>query len=444
MRAVQAAVTAFGEWYSSVHRGAGYKSQLSTRAYEQARQMILRFVGGRPEQHICVFAKNTTEAINKLAHRFPFTGERDVVLVSLMEHHSNDLPHRAAARVVHVGLKPDGELDEADFDAKLAAYAGRVALVAVTGASNVTGLITPARRLAEKAHAHGAHILVDCAQLAPHRAVDVGSLDDPGHFDYVTFSGHKLYAPYGTGVLVGRRDTFEQGEPDQRGGGTVMFVSAESAELSPPPDREEAGSPNVIGVVALAVAVRQLQRIGLAAVAAHEAELTAHALAGLRRLPGIEVLGDPDPDRAAQRLGVIPFTVSGLSHIQVAAILGYEHGIGVRNGLFCAHPFIMHLLGLTPEEIALVRANVLARDRRQMPGLVRVSFGLYNTLDEVDTWLEALDQIRRGEFKGRYRQDQASGDYVPEGWQPEFDRNFDFLAETELTPAMPLVGEERA
>jgi cysteine desulfurase/selenocysteine lyase len=207
-RAVQAVVNDFAGWYSSVHRGTGFKSQLATRAYEQARQIILRFVGGRPGEHVCIFGKNTTEAINKLAHRFPFTPERDVVLVSLMEHHSNDLPYRAAAKVVHIGLTPAGELDEADYDAQLAAYAGRVALVAVTGASNVTGTITPARRLAEKAHAAGAHILVVCAQLAPHRAVDVGALDDPGHFDYVTFSGHKKYAPYGTGVLVGRRDTF--------------------------------------------------------------------------------------------------------------------------------------------------------------------------------------------------------------------------------------------
>ncbi|MCC6192451.1 MAG: aminotransferase class V-fold PLP-dependent enzyme, partial [Anaerolineales bacterium] len=310
--------------------------------------------------------------------------------------------------------------------------------------SNVTGHITAARRLAEKAHAAGAHILVDCAQLVPHRAVDVGDLDDPGHFDYIAFSGHKMYAPYGAGALVGRLDTLARGEPDQRGGGTVMFVSAEAAELSPPPDREEAGSPNVIGVVALAAAARQLQAIGMAAVAAHEAELTAHALEGLRRLEGVEVLGDADPARAAQRLGVIPFTVRDRSHIQVAAILSYEHGIGLRNGLFCAQPFIMHMLGLTPQAIEGVRRRILARDRRELPGLARASFGLYNTLDEVDTWLAALDQIQRGTFKGKYQQDTASGDFVPEGWQPDFDRFFDGLADTEAGVNAHTPGEERA
>jgi selenocysteine lyase/cysteine desulfurase len=445
MRAARDAVADFGDWYSSVHRGTGFKSQLATRAYERARQVILRFVGGRPGEHVCIFGKNTTEALNKVAHRFPFAPERDVVLVSLMEHHSNDLPYRRAARVVHVGIRPDGSLDEADFDAKLAAHAGRVALVAVTGASNVTGHIPPARRLAEKAHAAGAQILVDCAQLAPHRAIEVGALDDPGHFDYITFAGHKLYAPYGTGVLVGRRDTFAQGEPEQRGGGTVMFVSDEAAELSPPPDRDEAGSPNVMGVVALAAAIRQLEAIGMGRVAAHEAALTAHALKGLHRLEGVEVFGDPDPARAAERLGVIPFAVRGMSHIQVAAILGYEHGIGVRNGLFCAHPYIMRLLGLSSDTVEHVRSCVLAGDRREMPGLVRASFGLYNTLEEVDTWLAALDQIQRGAFKGTYRQEKSSGDFVPEGWKPEFDQYFDtaFEAVEGLGETMEW-GEERA
>jgi cysteine desulfurase/selenocysteine lyase len=439
--AVQAAVREFMGWYSSVHRGSGFKSQLATRAYEQARQIILRFVGGRPEEHVCILGKNTTDALNKVAHRLPLRPGRDVVLVSLMEHHSNDLPYRARGKVVHVGVGPRGELDEADFDRQLKAYGDRVGLVAVTGASNVTGTITPARQLAEKAHAAGAHILVDCAQLAPHRAIDMGALDDPEHFDYVVFAGHKLYAPYGTGVLVGRRDTFEHGEPDQHGGGTVSFVSAEDSELAAPPDREEAGSPNVAGAVALAAAVRQLQAVGMQAVAAHEAELTRAALEAMNGIPGVEVLGDPDPARAGERLGVIPFQVKGAPHILTAAVLSYEHGIGVRNGLFCAHPFIMHLLGMSAAEVEGVRAQVRARDRRHMPGLVRASFGLYNTLDEVAAFAAALGEVARGRWAGRYRQDRASGDWVPEGWEPRFERFFSLLDEP--LRAGPEPAEER-
>ena len=424
LNAVQTAVNEFMRWYSSVHRGAGFKSQLSTHVFEQARAEVLRFVGADPATHVAIFGKNTTEATNKLARRFPFSAGRDVVLVSMMEHHSNDLPYRAAAHTVHVAVTPEGALDEDDFDRKLREYAARVALVAISGASNVTGCIVPAHRLAEKAHAAGAHILVDCAQLAPHRRVDMGPLDDPAHFDYVALSGHKLYAPYGTGALIGRRDTFEQGEPDQRGGGTVEIVTEHSVEWSAPPDREEAGSPNVVGAVALAAAIRQLQAVGMEAVAEHEAELTAYALTRMRALPEIQIIGDADPARARQRLGVIPFNLRGVPHFLTASVLAHEFGVGVRNGCFCAHPYILHLLHLTGEEAEKVRLDMLAHDRSHMPGLVRASFGLYNTADEIDVFVSGLEAIARGDYQGRYVQDKHSGDYVPEGWEPDFEAFF--------------------
>lgn len=424
LRAVTQALDRFMPWYASVHRGTGFKSQLATHAYETARASTLAFVGADPATHVCVFGKNTTEAVNKLARRFPFTAERNVVLVTMMEHHSNDLPYRAVTPVSHVAVHPDGTLDEDDFDRQLARYAGRVALVAVTGASNVTGHINPVQRLAEKAHAAGAHILVDAAQLAPHRAVAMGTLNDPAHFDYVALSAHKMYAPYGTGALVGRRDLFARGEPDLRGGGTVEIVTEDAVWWAEPPDRDEAGSPNVPGAVALAAAIKQLEAVGMAQVAAHEAELTAYALTELSKVPGLTIIGDRDPARAGARLGVIPFNLDSLPHFLVAAILGYEFGIGVRNGCFCAHPYILHLLGLRGSQVDRVRNEMLAHDRSHMPGLVRVSFGLYNTLAEVDALVDALQRIARGEYRGRYVQDRASGDFVPEGWAPDFARCF--------------------
>jgi selenocysteine lyase/cysteine desulfurase len=421
---VQDKVNDFMQWYSSVHRGTGFKSQLATHSYEHAREVVMRFVGADPARHVCIFGKNTTEAINKLARRFPFTKERDTVIVSMMEHHSNDLPYRAVANVVHVAVHSNGALDEADFDRQLQAYAGRVALVSISGGSNVTGLITPTRRLAEKAHAVGAQILVDCAQLAPHRAVRLGDPGDPAHFDYIAISAHKLYAPYGMGALIGRRDTFERGDPDLRGGGTVEIVTVDSVEWSAPPDRDEAGSPNVVGAIAMAAAMLQLEAVGMDVVAAHEAELTAHALTRLNQLDFVEILGDRDPARAAERLGVIPFNMRGLPHFLVAAILGHEFGVGVRNGCFCAHPYILYLLGLSPEEADQVRRDMLAHDRRQMPGLVRASFGLYNTVTEVDYFVDSLIQIAKGNYHGVYHQDTASGDYLPEGWKPTFEAYF--------------------
>jgi cysteine desulfurase / selenocysteine lyase len=424
MKAALTAVNEFMDYYSSVHRGTGFKSQLSTHVYESARRAVMRFVGADPVTHTCLFGKNTTEAINKLARRLPFTPERHVVLTSGMEHHSNDLPWRAVAETVHVHLTPEGRLDEDDFDAQLARYSDRVALVAITGASNVTGYLNPIHRLAKKTHAAGAQIAVDCAQLAPHREIDMLPVDDPAHLDYVSISAHKMYAPFGTGALIGRRETFEQGDPDLSGGGTVEIVTLDGVVWAGPPDREEAGSPNTVGAVALAAALRQLERIGMDTVAEHEAELTAYALERLSRVPSLKVFGDPDPSRAGERLGVIPFQLEGVSHFLAAAILGYEFGIGVRSGCFCAHPYILHLLGLSPAEAEAVRDRMLDGDKSDMPGLLRASFGLYNTRTDVDALVEALECIARGEYQGEYVQDRASGEYSLLGWEPEFESYF--------------------
>jgi selenocysteine lyase/cysteine desulfurase len=422
--AVQHAVDSFLTYYSSVHRGTGFKSQLCTHAFDQAREIVMDFLGANPTTHTCIFGKNTTEAINKLARRFPFNSERNVVLTSGMEHHSNDLPWRAAAHTVHVGLTPDGRLDEADFDAQLQAYAGHVALVAITGASNVTGYLNPIHRLAEKAHRSGAMFLADCAQLAPHRKVDMLPLDDPAHLDFVAISGHKMYAPYGTGALVGRRDMFEQGDPDDRGGGTVEIVMLDDVIWSGPPEKDEAGSPNTVGAIALAAAIRQLEAIGMDQVAQHEAELTAHALQRLPQVPGIRIFGNTDAAMAAERLGVVPLMLENASHFLAAAVLGHEFGIGVRSGCFCAHPYILKLLGLNESEARQVRQQMMDGDRSNMPGLLRASFGLYNTTDDVDALVDALTHIARGEYAGQYVQDKTSGEYKPVGWKPDFSPYF--------------------
>ncbi len=425
MVAVQKTVDGFLRYYSSVHRGTGFKSQISTHFYEEARKITLRFVGANAAEHTCIFSKNSTESINKLARRFPFTPEKNVVLLSTMEHHSNDLPWRAVAKVVHLRLLPDGQLDERDFDLQLEKYSGKVALVAISGASNVTGYINPIHSLAEKAHAAGAQIAVDCAQLAPHRKVTMGALDDPAHLDYVVLSAHKMYAPYGTGALIGRRDTFEHGEPDLRGGGEVDIVTVNSVQWSEPPERDEAGSPNVLGAIALAAALEQLEKIGMEAVARHEAELTEYALKKLATMPGVHVFGDRNPANAANRLGVIPLNLEGYSHFLLAAILGYEFGIGVRNGCFCAHPYVLHLLNVDDRHSEQVRQKILLHDRREVPGMIRISFGLYNDLSDIDALIDALEKIRRGEFQGTYVQDMPSGEFHPLGWQVRFDDYFD-------------------
>jgi cysteine desulfurase/selenocysteine lyase len=341
-----------------------------------------------------------------------------------MEHHSNDLPWRAVTQVIHVGLTPDGQLDETELDGLLSRYANRIALVALTGASNVTGFINPIHRLAEKAHAIGALFLVDCAQLAPHRKIDMLSLDQPDHLDFITLSAHKMYAPFGTGALIGRKDIFEYGDPDMPGGGTVEIVTLDNVVWSEPPEKEEAGSPNTVGAVALAAAIRQLESVGMSTVAEHEAALTRYALEGLARIPGLKIFGDRDPSNAERRLGVIPIQLEQVTHFLGAAILGYEFGIGVRSGCFCAHPYILHLLGLSKEESAEVRRRMVGGDKSEMPGLIRASFGLYNTIEDVDTLLDALSRISKGDYKGKYIQNKATGEYSPVGWQPDFAEYF--------------------
>jgi len=423
LRSVRQGVERFLDYYASVHRGTGFKSQLSTWAYEQSRRRTLAFVGADPSRDICVFGKNTTEAINKLARRLPWQ-KGDVVLTTEMEHHSDDLPFRAVAEVVHIPVLTDGRLDLPAFEAGIREYRGRLRLVAVTGASNVSGYLNPVQELAKQAHAAGARILVDCAQLAPHRRVEMRPWGDPGHLDFVALSAHKLYAPYGTGALIGPRQAFEQGEPDLRGGGTVELVTLEEVTWAGPPDREEAGSPNVVGAVALALAIAELESIGMQAVARHEAQLTSYALERLVTLPSVRIFGDPDPRRSAERLGVIPIQLEGLSHFLVASILGHEFGIGVRSGCFCAHPYVLRLLGLSESQAADVRSKMLAGDRREMPGMVRISFGLYNTQAEIDRLLLALQAITAGTYAGVYEQDPTSGEYQPRGWHPDFSAYF--------------------
>ena len=238
----------------------------------------------------------------------------------------------------------------------------------VSGASNVTGFVQPIHRLARKAHAVGARILVDAAQLAPHRRIDVRPDGDPEHLDYVAISAHKMYAPFGVGALVGRRDTFLQGSPEYQGGGTVEIVTPAHVQWAGLPDREEAGTPNVVGAVAMAVAAQALMDAGMETVTRHEAALTAYALERLASVPGVTIYGLDDSGQTGDRVGVIAFNVGSMHHALVAAILGYEAGIGVRSGCFCAQSYVARLLRLTPEEQARWQREHLAGDRSRQAG----------------------------------------------------------------------------
>jgi cysteine desulfurase/selenocysteine lyase len=423
LRPVAEKVNEFLGWYSSVHRGSGFKSQVSTHAYEEAHRIVCEFLGANPATNVAIFGKNSTEALNKLARRLQLQRD-DVVLTTLMEHHSNDLPWRTVAHVEHVEVTADGALDLAHLESLLRRHAGRVKLVAVTGASNVTGYINPVYRIAEWAHIAGAQILVDIAQLAPHRAIDMLPDDDPSHLDYVVLSAHKMYAPFGTGALVGRAATFLQGDPDMVGGGTVDIVTVDDVKWAGLPDREEAGSPNVVGAVAMAKTMLCLQQIGMRALAEHEASLTARMLDRLASIEGVRVYGITDPARATEKVGVIPLNLDGMNHYLVAAILSEEGGIGVRNGCFCAHPYMLSLLGVSRGQAAAYQQEIRDGTRVHLPGLVRISFGCYNSEAEVDWFADMMARIARGEYRGKYVQDPGNGSCHAEGFPSRAEHYF--------------------
>jgi selenocysteine lyase/cysteine desulfurase len=419
------AVTEFLQWYSNVHRGTGFKSQLSSWAFEHSRDIIADFVGADLKKHVVIFTKNSTEAINKLANRFS-TPNNSVILTTLMEHHSNELPWRRAGLVQHVALNPDGTVSKEDFLAKLEQFGSRVSMVAITGASNVTGYINDLDFFARETHRHGAKILVDGAQLVPHRAVDMKANDPECYLDFMVFSAHKMYAPFGVGVLVGDRETFEQGDPETVGGGVVDIVTLEEAYWTELPEKEEAGTPDIIGVVALAKAVAMFQSLGWKAIIDHESELTAYALEELNKIPEMTIYGDRDPKNAANRLGVISMNIGDVPHALAAAILSYEGAIGVRSGCFCAHLYVKELLKVSDEGSRKLQEQILARDRSEIPGTIRMSIGIYNTRDEVDRFLDMARKIAKGDYTGDYVLNKEKGEYVPKGVDIDFLEYFRF------------------
>lgn len=408
-------VTSFSDLYSSVHRGTGYKSRMSTEAYEHARDQVARFLGVDPATQVVIFVKGTTDALNRIAaEQARLDGRR--VLVTEMEHHADLLPWRHRSGHVMVGLTDDGHLDVDEIERALVHADGAIGLVAVCGASNVTGFVTPIHEVAELAHRHGARISVDAAQLAPHQRIDVRPADDPGHLDFLSLSGHKMYAPYGAGVLVAPRDFFA-GAPEVMGGGAISIVTWDDTVWADLPDREEAGSPNVIGAVALGVAIETLVELGFDAMLEHEVGLGHRLVDGLRAIPGVGVLGGNEPWSGRSRLALASFVVNGMHHGLVAAALSHEWGIAVRHGCFCANPYVFHLLHMNKDAVDEVEHEVTAGHRRALPGAVRASLAPYNTATEVDRFLDAVRHVASGRIKATYEQ-AADGTFAPAGGWP--------------------------
>lgn len=373
------AVQEFLPWYSSVHRGAGAKSQVTSARYEHAREFLVRFVGADPATHVALFPRNTTEALNLTAFRLGLTRD-DVVVTTAVEHHANLLPWRRHAQVRIVDVDRTGTFDVA---AVVAALDERPTprVLAVSGASNVTGWMPDLAGIAAAARDRGVLVVVDGAQLVPHRPVDMAALG----IDVLAWSGHKMFAPFGASGLVVDRRLLVDGEPFLVGGGAVKAVSDDEVVWADTPDRDDAGTPNVIGVVALAAAAEELLA-GAARNRAHE-DLLVRALDDeLGTVLGLRRLGPTSGDR----LPVASFVIEGMPHGEVAERLAREHGIGVRSGCFCAHPYLSRLFGLTPGEVQQFHDDARANRADRLPGAVRVSCSSATPLVDVATLGAAL------------------------------------------------------
>ncbi|GHH77940.1 aminotransferase [Kitasatospora indigofera] len=387
-------VAAYAPYYGSVHRGAGYLSQLSTDLFEQSRRTVEEFLDLREGDQV-VFTRATTDSLNLLAGALPAGTE---VFVFETEHHASLLPWRRDGLTVSYLRAPRSHAEAvAALDTALAGAGEGTKLFCVTGASNVTGELWPVAELTRTAHRYGARVVLDAAQLAPHHRVSVRELD----VDWVAFSGHKLYAPFGSGVLAGRRDWLDAAEPYLAGGGATRTVAREAdgsvaVEWNSGPARHEAGSPNVIGAYAIAAACRALSEAGFDALEAREQQLIARLKAGLAEIPEVKVLslfGDTPLLTDVARVGVLSFVVQGWNSSHFSAALSAEYGIGVRDGLFCAHPLVRTLLGgeeAPPSECGAPEASLPGE---RSLNAIRVSFGAGTPDEHVDRFLTAVREL---------------------------------------------------
>lgn len=364
---VEAISTAYLTTNANVHRGVHHLSQAATELHEKARVDVARFIGAANEREI-VFTRGTTESINLIASAYGeiFLKAGDEVVVSEMEHHSNIVPWQLLQQKKGIELKvipvtDDGRLD---LEAYKNLLSERTRVVSVAYMSNVLGTINPVRDMAAAAHDCGAVFVVDAAQSVPHLPTDVEALG----CDFLAFSAHKMYGPTGVGVLYGREALLDQMPPYQGGGEMISHVSFAGTTFDRLPYKFEAGTPNFIGSVGLSAAIDYMERIGMDQIASHEARLTRYALERLGAIEGLTVYG-----RAPERGAVVSFNVGQIHHLDIGTLLD-RLGIAVRTGHHCAEP-LMRRFGVE--------------------GMVRASFGLYNTTSEIDALAEGIERVRR-------------------------------------------------
>ena len=353
------------EEHSNIHRGVHYLSQHATTAYEAAREKVKRFINA-PDVRECIFVRGTTEGINLVAQSYgkKFIQAGDEIVISQMEHHSNIIPWQVAAeergaRLRIIPINDRGELIIEEYEGLLNE---RTRIVAIAHVSNSLGTVNPVKEMIATAHKYGVPVLVDAAQSVPHFPVDVQDLD----CDFFVFSGHKMYAPTGSGVVYGKRHWLDQMPPYQTGGGMIRTVSFEKTTYAPIPEKFEAGTPAIAAGIGLGAAIDYLSSIDFAAAAAYEHELLEYATSRLADIPEVRIVGT-----AAEKASVLSFTIDEIHPHDIGTILD-QQGIAVRAGHHCAQPVMQFF---------------------DVPATARASFAFYNTREEVDKLADAIQKV---------------------------------------------------
>lgn len=372
--------------YGAVARGTGQKSEITTQLYEDARQGILNFFNvGRDDSYTTIFAKHTTECMNILANVL-IKDKNDMILTTRMEHHANDLPWRYVCKVDYVEVNKDGRLKIDELESKLKKENGKIKYVSITGASNVTGYINPIHEIAKICHRYNAKIIVDAAQLVAHKEVNMRGKKPSERIDFLVFSGHKAYAPYGSGCIVGLKEELSSVEPFLKGGGCVKAVLDDEVIWDEVPELHEAGSPNSLGAMAIARSLKQLKEIGMDNIYDHEMKIKEYIIDEMKKIDKVILYGDVD--NIDDRLGIIVFNIEGQNYKDIAKRFADEGAIALRSGKFCAHPYCNRLMGISYKE-----AYDMAYNEVLQVGMVRASLGLYNTMREAQLFIAYLKYL---------------------------------------------------
>jgi len=413
----------FLKHYSNTHSLLHFSAKVSTKTYNWIHDKILDFVGADSEEFTCFFmGSGVTSGMNKIAKTMNrLRPERDMVLVSMMEHHSNDLPHRKhGGKVLHIPLESNelmaGRINLDVLEKYLEKFSERINYVSITGLSNVTGIINPINKIARIVHKYDVYLIVDAAQMAAHVPIQMSGFDDKNmEIDVLLFSGHKTYAPGSPGVIIARKSFLSAIEPEEVGGGMVDKVYPDNYFVTKKfPDRVEAGTPNILGAITLGSSIHILDSIGMDIILKEDMNLIQYALDQMKQHNDIYIYGDTNIN-SCPRAGTIAFNILGMDHGLVASILNDYYNIAVRNECFCAHPYVQQMLNKTHKKElneCKFKDDHLSWKLESWMGMVRVSFGLYNNEHDVDILIKALsDIIKNKETYSKLYNLNNNGDY---------------------------------